>query len=235
MSNPLPTPDFSHQGVYSNSATGINPVAVRTRPSGVSATGVLSIIAGLMGLMASFGTAMTLVFNDAMLNMSAGQTKGMSSEQVKAIEEMTVSSREIASRYSYFTIGIGVFTFIVSIALLVGGIGLLRNRSSARRLLSRTFVAAIILELLAGVVYVMTQLEMAPVMAKYMTGLTGGGNQPMAPGGAQMMGQAMIYFGLAFSLLWAIIKIVLYAVGKRYLNRPAVVDYFETSAAPKTT
>ncbi len=231
MSNQPAPPQFPHTGTVGNLTSGPNSVAIRTRPAGVTATGVLSIIAGLMGGFSGLSMIVSLLFSSAFAQLGAAQAKGMSSEQVTAMEEMNAATQAIASKYMLFNGGMTVLTCFISLALLIGGIGLLRSRPSAGRLLRRTFVAAIVNELLSGVLYVMTQLEMAPVMAKYMSSMGGSGGNSGAGEGVETVARLMIYFGLALWLAWAVTKIVLFAIGRRYLNRSTVVEYLENSAS----
>ncbi len=235
MSSQPAAPDFASPNTFPNASLGAEQMSIRTRPAGVSATGVLSIIAGVMGGMSSLSMIASLLFSNAFAQIGATQAQGMPSEQAKAMEEMNAATQAIASKYMLVNGGITVLTCFISLALLIGGIGLLKSRPRARKFLCGTFIAAIINELLSSVIYVMSQTEMAPVMGKYMGSMSGSGGNQMASGGAEAMGRMMIFFGLAVWGIWAITKIILYVVGSRYLNRSHVIEYLEGSVTPPSS
>ena len=72
-----------------------------------------------------------------------------------------------------------------------------------------------------------------PLMENYMQQIMGQAGAAQAPSATGQMMRAMTWIGIGIWLLWAVVKVGLYIAGRRYLNRPYVVDYFAKTKPPQ--
>ena len=207
-------------------------VPSRTRPTGVTVTAVLSIIAGILGCLVGLGTLV-----NTMVGPRMAQAFNQPGPYEQAQKEMNTSIQRLTSKYMAANVAVSIGTMALAAVLFVGGIGAIPGRGWARKLLLRAFLLGMILECVKIVPAAMMQLEMLPVMEQYFekiasTPAPGGGAPPPMVGTFAKVGMLV---GLAFWIGWAAIKLGLYAWGMRYLGRPHVKDYFEepvTTAVP---
>ncbi len=197
------------------------------RPLGLTVTGVLCTLGGIIGTMTGLMALGQLFLAETLANAFSFGEGGM----VEAQKEMQQQMQAITNTFFIPSLLSILAMLALSIALLVGGIGLLRDRARARILLRKVFIAAIILELCRAVLQSLVQVRMVPVMESYMKKLSSGGE---GPGGSDAMAQFAsigIIIGIVFWLGWAVIKIGLLIWGRVYLNRPHVVEYLSSKQA----
>jgi hypothetical protein len=197
------------------------PIAIR--PAGVTAVGVVSIVAGVLAAMAGIWILLNTLFAKQLQQAYEIQSAPFQAAQ----EEMQTRMRELADKYRPVNTTIGIINSGLGIALIVGGAGLLRGRESSRKLLMRVFVVAIGFEVLRIIPFSMSQLETMPVMQEYMERMSvssssGGSHSPAATAG---VAKVMILLGYVMWALWGVVKIALYGTGTWYLTRPRVVGY----------
>jgi hypothetical protein len=194
----------------------------QARPAGITVTSVLSIVAGLMGGMFSLLTIVNLIFSKQFMATSASGAGENAAQQ-----EMLTQMQALGDKYLVFNGLIGLATLALAIVLLAGGTGLLMNKRWSRLLLRRTFLAAIILEVVAGGLYMVTQLEMMPIMDKYMGSISSGEGASDVVAASFM--RIFTFIGMGLWLVWALGKCAMFFWGRRYLNKPTVVSFFEAA------
>jgi len=113
------------------------------------------------------------------------------------------------------------------LSLLVGGLGVFGKRPRGRTLLLKVILLAMILECLRIALYVVTQLEMLPIMEEYMPKMMSqaGSKGPSSEVFGTMM-RVMTFVGLGLWVTWGLVKLGLYACGRSYLKKPPVIDYY---------
>ena len=195
-----------------------------TRPTGVTVTGVLCVLAGILGVLSGLVIFAQLAFGNPFASSMTptGSAGGPQREMTSAIETLT-------SRFIIPHIGVSVGTLVLASCLLVGGIAVFQRRSWAPTWLRRVFVALIVFEIARQVFYVILQIEKYPIMEQYFNQL---GSAPNSPGGNTMMKSMLkvsTIVGVVFGLGWALIKVGLGAWGHRYFGKPHVVEYFTAS------
>ena len=225
----------------SETPSGVNPYAsspmqssaldddayTNLRPGGVTVTGVLCILGGIMGTLASLLGILQLVVGSQFANaMTPGGAAG--GAQQKMMAEMQAVNDKFLIFNGIITVGALVFGCL----LLIGGIAIFQKKPWVLTWLRRTFFGLAIFEVFRQILYVFVQLEMMPIMQKFF-GQMGQG----APGQQAMMSSmqnVMMMIGLAFAIGWALVKIGLFAWGYRYLGKPHVVAYFKASDSAAT-
>ena len=116
--------------------------------------------------------------------------------------------------------GLTLVNLVLATVLLIGGIMALKL-APGHALLVAAFVVAIVFVIVQAVVAVLTQIDMAAVIADIMPGMMQAAGTKAGAGGDQAAVMAMaakvgMYVGLAFSLVLALAKLIFYAVGTLY-------------------
>lgn len=195
------------------------------RPSGVTAVGVLCIVGGIVGTLSGLFSLLNLFFAASM--SGAFMVPG---PQQAAQEQFNAQLLAIGNRYFVPNLLASSGTLLIGSCLLLGGIGVFRAPPWGRTWIRRTLLAAILLECLKAVLYTVTQLEMVPVMEKYMQRLMTAQGANAAPMAMGTMMKVMSWVGIGMWLLWTLVKVGLYIAGRRYLRRTSVIDYFSVAA-----
>jgi hypothetical protein len=203
--------------------------APRVRPRALTVICVLAIVFGALGLLGGcIGLIGQLVSPEAMV-----AAQGATGEQsAGGMQEIAARSKELSAKYNPVMVPLTVVKILLEAALLVGGIMALGMKAAGRSLLSSAMIAAIIIESIQAVPNFMMQRESRALMAEIMPQVIAAqeGAKDLPPG----MDMSAIMSGvggamIVLSLLWLVIKLVLYILGIRYLARPAMVAMF-TSA-----
>ncbi len=197
------------------------PLAADQRPSGLTAVGVLCMVGGMVGLFSGLFTLLNVFFGAAL-----GAAFIAPGEAGDAQREMQASIQAVGERYFIGNLITSVGTTILGACLLTGGIGVFRTPAWGRTLIRRALILAILLECMKVAIYVMSQVEMMPIMEEYMQKLMtkpGGAAPPPAVGS---MMKVFTFIGLGIWLVWAMLKLGLYVWGRVYLKKPTVLSYF---------
>ncbi len=190
-----------------------NDVGPPIRPLGITVIMVLGLLFGILGMFNAAMAAVGLMFGEyiqAMVNAQGNETQ----------MQMQAELQEVGRRFLIPNVLLLLCAAAVSSALAVGGIGLMMTKPWSRTLLRRTFLAAIVLEIARGGFGLAMQIQNVPIMKKYLDEAEQGG-----PGLAQMTSFFM-WVGLAFWLIWAVIKIGMLIWGRAYLAGRSAESYF---------
>jgi hypothetical protein len=211
-------------------ATPFAPQQPRTRPGGLTAVFVISIVLGGLGLGGSLLGLASLAAQSTLENaFKMPRQPGMPDDAFRAQEEMQIKVEEITHRYQGFSIGVVLLNLVISAGLLAGGIMGLKMIPKARAWLVTVLAAAILFEIIATVHTVIIQVETASVitgqMSKMMTTMPKGG-PPEGKAIVETAAKVGVFIGMAFSLGWALAKVVFYGFGVCYLRRPNIRQLF---------
>jgi len=200
-----------------------------TRPGWYTFFCVMAIVLGSLGAANALMGTTGLIFQQSFQQgMQGPPPPGMSQEFIDLQQKMNDEVIGVTKRYFVFLLIIQILLAAVAVGLLIGGIRALSMSRSGAKMLSVMFVVTSIFELGRLVVTIFHQLEVGEVMKKHFGPLmekmpNQGGGAP--PGFANMMSTivaASVGFGICFTVVWVIVKLVLYLGGWFYLNKPHV-------------
>ncbi len=206
---------------YKSSAPSFVPPAP-TRPGGVTAIGVLSIVLGAMGLLGGCAGSVGLFINPMMQGALQPGPNANSIEKAQA--DMNAQINAVSQRYIVPNVVLMVGVLVLGSALLWGGIQLLRTRPGAPTWLFYTFMALIVFELLRTVFYIFVQLQLLPVVEEFAQriGRDAPGNPAMGDTMVTVM-RASMYVGIVIGVGWPLIKVIVYGLSMRYLAKPEIM------------
>ena len=118
--------------------------AEMVRPTGMTVISVLCILGGIVGVLVGIGGIAQIFLAEAFANLASAGTApgGMADAQ----REMQQQMQAVANQFFIPNLLALTAKITIAVFLLVGGIGLIRNKFSAVKLLRRTLLAAIGLE-----------------------------------------------------------------------------------------
>ena len=229
----------SPQNTGAQSVPGIDPYAVQApvvyaegdisvRPTGLTVIAVISLLAGLGGLLSGLLGLIGMFVGEAIAN--AMQQGG---PEMAAQQQMQVEMNAITQKYMWISLPLLLAGIVIAGCLAAGGIGILSAKSWARTLLVRLLPIAIVVELIKGVTYTITQFEMGPIMQKHMSAIAGNAGNSGGAAMGQMM-QVMTYVGLLFMAAWMIAKIGMMVWARLYLNKPITKAYLNAAVSNKS-
>lgn len=194
------------------------------RPTGVTVTGVLCLLGGILGVLMGIGVVIQLLIGN---QFATAMTPPGASGNVQ--RQMMSEMQAVSDRFMVATTCSSIGVFLFGCCLLIGGVALFKKRVWVPTWLQCTFFALVVFELARQVLLVFVQLEMMPIMDRFMSQMAKT-NGP--PGQQAMMGtiqKASMIIGLAFSIGWAVCKIGLLIWGYRYLGKSEVRAYFSAN------
>lgn len=213
--------------------------SLRRRPGGLTAICVIAIILGGLGLAASVvglgSMAAKSWINNAFLIKP--QKDGKVDKALEAQMEMQTKMNQVTDRYTGFTLGFALLNVVIAGSLVTGGILTLKLHPNGRKLLIAAFTTAIFFELLRAIMNVCMQLEMSEVMYDSMSRMMQAAAAPGkggGPEGAAITAAAMkigVYIGLGITLVMVLAKLIYYAIGTQYLQRPNVRELLRRNTA----
>ena len=193
------------------------------RPSGVSWFGIVGCIAGCLACLGCLMGLVGTVVNTFMQAPAAGQAGAT------AADAMNAAAAEVQQKYIVVTVVFLVLLGVAGILMLVGAIQLLSGKNGGRVLLRRVYFFMCFFEIARLVPFVMSQLEMMPVMKQFMQELA---NEQQSGAPQEMMvqvGQVTLITVMVFSGLWALVKFVFYLWGAIYLNSEPAKQYCKSA------
>ncbi|MGV3483230.1 MAG: hypothetical protein ACO1RT_02295 [Planctomycetaceae bacterium] len=221
--SPLPTSHGNHPySAHMPPAGSLEPG--QHRPSGLTATGVLCIVGGVVGILSGLLTLLNALLSDVMASAFS-----MPGPDQAAQQQFYDQLQAVADRYFIATLVTSSATFLIGLGLLAGGVGIFSSPPWGRILIRRVLVAAMVIEIVKAIVYSLSQFDMMPIMESHMQQMAdkaGGGAMPMG----EMM-RVMTWIGISIWLVWAMLKFGLYLAGRHYLKRPHVIAYFAGKAS----
>ncbi len=182
-------------------------------PTGLSAVGIVSIVAGSLGLFGGLASIGGLLFGSA-INNAFVQPGPLEAAQ----REMMDGLHAVTAQFMIPSLIVGMLVILISIALLVGGIGVLRRKASSKGLLRKALFATAGLELIGLVLYGLTQSQTMPITEVYMIKVM---EQSNPNGAGAMLGPMKIValIGVVMWAGWSLTKAVLCIIGARYLGK----------------
>lgn len=205
----------------------------RRRPGGLNAICVIAIILGGLGLASSMLGLCAMAAKPWMNNaFILPEQVGKVDKARDAQLEMQQKIELVTDRYAGFNLGFLLLNVVIGGSLFTGGILALKLNPKGSRLLIAAFTTAIVFEILRAVLQIFMQIEMAEVMYDSMSRMmqaTAPQNGAVAAEGAAATAVFMkigVYIGLAFTLTFALAKVIFYAISTRYLHRPNIRQLF---------
>jgi hypothetical protein len=225
MTTSDPQPPFGPDGSASPFA---GPPRAK-RPGRLTAVCIIAIILGALGVLGSLSAMASIAFQRAASKaFEMPQQPGPNTEFVEANRKMQQRTQDVALRFWGLNVGVALANLAVSAGLLVGGIVMFKMNGKARAFLLAVLAVAIVFEVIQASVYVLMQLQMAPILAESMPQMmktTVPKGQPETEQVAEMgavVAKVTIFVGIAFHAIFALVKLIFYAIGARYLCKPSI-------------
>jgi len=220
-------PDSVVNPYAAHSQPSVQAVAVALRPTGVTVISVLCIVGGIMGFLAGLmQLGQQLVQGFVMSSLQPGKAGD-------AQREWYAQMQAVNDRYLIPNLGFGVAAMALGLCLLIGGAALLKPKSWARTWVRRTFLVAIIFEILRQILYVVWQVELFPVMQRQFEVMVApNGDSTGSPAMLKTMQTAIMLLSYGFGAIWFLTKLVAYIWGRRYLNGKIAKAYCVETSIP---
>jgi hypothetical protein len=196
-------------------------------PPGLKAICIIAIILGVLGILISCGGVASMAIGPA-LQAAFGMPAqaGMDPELVRAQEDLQGQMAAIGKEYLPFTIGTVVVHLLAGFALLLGGILTLKISATGRSILLTGCVLAVLYELVNGVLNVVMQMRMAPIVERFMEQALQRGGQAQMPSAFGQFMLVIMFVTLGISLVSMLVKIGFYIFSVIYLKKPHVAARF---------
>jgi hypothetical protein len=210
--------------------------ARRQRPGGLTAICVIAIVLGGMGVCAGLMGLASPITTSWMEKAMAAQHKAARGNPASEAQfEMQKKMQGVTRQYLAYTVGLSVINLLVSGGLCIGAIIGMRTTPRARKFLICVFWAAIGFEIVQMIVQSSMQVDISAVMSESMSRVMAANPQggPTAAQAAQfgkVFATVTVVLGMAFVVVWGLAQVVYYAVGIRYLGRPAIRQLFEETS-----
>jgi hypothetical protein len=153
--------------------------------------------------------------------------KQMPEPQAELQKELVAKTNAVMVRWKPVLYLICLAHFAVAGSLLGGAIMTFKWNPSGRKWLAVTMFAGIAFELIKALPEGMIQYENQLVTKEYMGKIMGA--QPNAADAAAMgdaIASATMFVAFAFMIVWALAKIIYYAIGARTLRKPGLDPLF---------
>lgn len=203
---------------------------MRSRPGMLVAVCVISIVLGALGVLSGLFQLASLVAAPMLNQAMVSQFKG---PQAEAQAEMVTKLNAVTARWRPWILLILAANVLASAGLLIGAIMTLQWKPRGRKLLLAMLLAALAIDLLRVLPEALMQIQVQAIDRQYMARIMSESGQ--APGGAafgEAMGATMVYVTLAVLGGWALVKLICYALGARYLARPQTHALFVSPLTP---
>jgi hypothetical protein len=228
----MPVPPLPSQPSDPNrspSAMSRTAVSVGRRPGGLTAICIIAIILGVLGILVSLlGLASLAAGSKLQEVVSRQQSRHPADPAVQAQRSMQRRMNSVTDRYRWPNAVLALLNLALAGSMVTGGIMTLNRDSRGAMVLLAAFAVGIGFELLRTGVYTFMQWEMAGVMSDMMTQLGTSGNSQHNPAAEQtaamasMFTKILAFVSMGVAIVWAVAKMVYYAVGLNYLRRPVV-------------
>jgi hypothetical protein len=200
------------------------------KPTGITVAGVISLMAGLFGLLAGVLLIAQLIFaqqfSDAFLPTGP---------EAQPQRDMNAAMAAINFKYMIPHVMSSLAGLGISACLAIGGVGCLLGKPWAPRWMLKTLLALLIYEILRTIFLVVLQFETVPVIQEHMeriaeTGAAGGGASAEM---MQSIQEVSMIVGFVFWGAWFLTKCGLALWGRSYFKREHVLAFFrEPNKAP---
>jgi hypothetical protein len=193
-------------------------MSTQQRPAPVTVVGYLNLVFGIFSLLCYSCLGIMILVLVAFFNNDAINTdpKLREMKEVKELLEVTIDShRRNIPFFMEVTIGQAVFDIVMSLVLLISGIGLLRLRGWARQMCLVYAILSIVVRL-GGMVYGIAVVQPAtPQVEKEIEdfiiakGIPAGKQKGNPMANNPIVGNLTSVFGTAFSLTYPVVVLVL--------------------------
>jgi hypothetical protein len=196
---------------------------------------IISIVLGVLGLCVAFAGAANLF---AVPGKTTGTGPAQTAAFIEVQQEMDKAVTAVTDDWLTYSRFVVTLTFIVSAALVVGGIMSLKLREQGRDILMTTFVVAILLKVLHGVSSVAVGLASWQILREFRpkaarASLPAGVSPPEGIDDLVINPWDEGYlFGLALAMGWLLLQIGFFIVGSIYLRNPEVRAAFRARVRP---
>lgn len=212
-----------YQAPLPNPQTAIDSHPTNKAPTGLKLICIACIVFGGLG---SFGSVLgvgVLLFQEQFAEF---QTKFTDPSQ----HEMQAKMTEIQTANFIPNMFLVICNIFIGLFLLVGGVGILTKKRWGQNILSRALIAAMIFVLVRIVVTSFQQIKVFEVMKETVMDQMPAGGQAGGPAEETMQSiiMASMYFGVAVSVVMALIFAAFYFWGWRYLKRDSCQEYLST-------
>jgi preprotein translocase subunit SecG len=223
--------DFNRPGYPGDPTAGFDAPPPQ-RPGGLTAVCVIAIVLGALGLCFSVLGVASLAFQDQLQkfvkqqqHLPPGMANGPLKTEMEARAKMQERVYEAAEKVTHRHMGASsvvlVLNLLISASLLAGAIATLKLSPKGRQFLIAVFLAAILFEIVRGIVLVLTQLDMAAELSAIPSAGSGSADVPL------MMARITAILSMVLWLALALGMVVFYGIGASYLRRPTILPLFE--------
>jgi hypothetical protein len=227
-SNPFSDPQMSRPGVSL-------PAGQKMRPGALTASCILVLVLGILGLLTGLCGVVTLPF--------AGQLQGSlllkpgpdANPLEKAQYDYQIESIAIQRQYIVLNFTLTAVLVVLASLMTVGAIMALRWRPAGRGFLVYVLLAVIVFEMVRMAVTLVVSLETLPATDHFVATLQreaeGGGINTGSANALASFARGTMIFTIVAGVAWPFIKVILYGLIARYLASPKVRDLFEPDKA----
>jgi hypothetical protein len=194
------------------------------RPGSLTPIAIIGIVLGSLGVLAALGGIIGLLLQDQLTGLQ--QTAQLPEAQRELLEQTSALTRA----YLVPTMIAALANLVASIFLIVGGAVLLGRKPVAVGLMTKTVIAAIVVDLYSTALAIYMQLKTKPLTDQMMRATTA----EMPPGTDAALGSFMsaaVWAGAVFTVFWLLCKLAYYIVAIVALKKPAVKAWFNERAA----
>lgn len=203
----------------------------------VKAICIVAIVLGGAGVATALMGAVGLVVGRQMQAAFSGANQPGMSQELQDIQRKT--QQEIQAVQERF-LGVNAVLLgahaIIAGMLVTGGIQGLRRVRPGRKILLAACLAAIVFELVRGVVQTVIQVQVLSVTTQFFEQMMGASMEQAAD-----LAEWLVWFsrlamvaGLLLAIGWILVKLVFYSVAVWYLRKPAVCQYLDDAGAPQS-
>jgi len=192
---------------------------------------IIAIVLGTLGLLSALMGIVGLAIGSELQGaFGPGAQPGMPQELVDAQTQMQADLQAVQDRFFAANVILTLVQVLVASTLLVGGIQCLRRISPGRRVLVAACFAAMLFEIVRGIVQGFVQMATAPVATRSIERMmesTGGQTPPEATEFVMMATRVGVVLGAVVFLGLITAKLVFYVLSVRYLRKPEVRSYLD--------
>lgn len=210
---------------YRPPASAKSAAAPTQRPKLLSAVCVISVVLGVSGLLSALSSLAALVFQDQMQSFFAAlNPPGTSSEMADLQNQMQSDMKAVTDQFRPVNYVLVPLHFIITSALLYGGLRALQLHPSSRQVLVAACGAAFAFDVIRGILGVVVQLKTTRIVSEYMDRMAGESDRFMTT-----IMTVSVGIGIVLGLIVILAKLLFYGLSVVYLRKPHVRELFQAS------
>jgi hypothetical protein len=193
------------------------------KPTGITVAGVISLMAGLLGLLAGVFLIGQLIFAQQLADAFLP-----TGPEAQPQRDMNAAMAAINAKYMIPHVISSLAGFVISACLAIGGIGCLLGKPWAPRWMLKTLLALLVYEILRTIFLVVVQFETIPIVQEHMESLAEAGAAGGGPSAEMMQSfqKVSMIVGFVFWGAWLLTKCGLALWGRGYFKRTHVLAFF---------